>query len=99
MVLFPELGLELQGIPAPPSEEGARSVAARAPGGEADGPGPLLELPLPTARELVMERFERSYVTAKLAQHGGNISRAADAMGVSRQLVHRLLDRYGMKAK
>jgi len=105
LVLFPELGLETQGPPqaevmaTKPTEASSAAGEARAPGGEADGLGPLLQLPLPSARELVMERFERSYVTAKLAQHGGNISRAADAMGVSRQLVHRLLDRYGMKAK
>jgi len=46
-----------------------------------------------------MEPFERSYVTVKLREHKGNISHAADAMGVSRQAVHRLLDRYGLKAK
>ncbi|EYF00008.1 sigma 54-interacting transcriptional regulator [Chondromyces apiculatus] len=61
--------------------------------------GRLLDLSLPEAREVVLEELERSYVAAKLRQHGGNISRAADAMGVSRQLVHRLLERHGMRAK
>jgi transcriptional regulator of acetoin/glycerol metabolism len=34
-----------------------------------------------------------------LQQFEGNISRAAEAMGVSRQLLHRLLDRHGIRAK
>jgi DNA-binding NtrC family response regulator len=92
LVLFPDQGLDLPGA-AEGTGQGAEPAAESAP------PAPLLSMPLPAAREMVMERFERSYVAAKLAQHGGNISRAADAMGVSRQLVHRLLERYGMKAK
>ncbi len=102
LVLFPDLGLDLPGVTA-----GDRGAAVpgqappppAAPGGEGDRLGPLTTLPLPVAREMVMERFERGYLAAKLEQHGGNISRAADAMGVSRQLVHRLLDRYGMRAR
>lgn len=73
------------------------------PGGpenaDMDRLGHLLELPLPEAREMVLEQLERSYVAIKLKQHGGNVSRAADAMGVSRQLVHRLIDRYNLKTK
>lgn len=61
--------------------------------------GSLLEVPLLQARELVMEQFERSYLTVKLSQHKGNISRAAEAMGVSRQLLHRLVERYDLKVK
>ncbi|HEU4404579.1 MAG TPA: sigma 54-interacting transcriptional regulator [Polyangiaceae bacterium] len=114
LVLFPELLGELFGAPAAkapggagPSGAGEPSAPAPVPGGaggaaaaaEAERLVGLLELPLPQAREAVMEQFERRYVAAKLAQHGGNISRAAEAMGVSRQLVHRLLDRYGIRAK
>jgi DNA-binding NtrC family response regulator len=102
LVLFPDLGLDLPASPggdeAAPSPSRAQATAA-APDGEAERLSPLTTLPLPAAREMVMERFERGYLAAKLSQHGGNISRAADAMGVSRQLVHRLLDRYGMRAK
>ena len=83
------------------SPSSSPSASASPAGGASahDRLSPFLQLPLPAARELVMEQFERGYVTAKLAEHGGNISRAAEAMGVSRQLVHRLLDRYGMKAR
>lgn len=99
LVLFPDLSLDL--LSSNPVGEAGRPEAPSPtrPGGEADRLGALLGMPLPAAREMVMERFEHRYLTAKLAQHGGNISRAADAMGVSRQLVHRLLDRYGIKAK
>jgi transcriptional regulator with PAS, ATPase and Fis domain len=91
LVLFPEQGLDLQS----PPEAGQAMPRAPASGSDAR----LLALPLPAAREMVMERFERAYLAAKLEQHDGNISRAADAMGVSRQLVHRMLDRYGMRAR
>jgi transcriptional regulator with PAS, ATPase and Fis domain len=66
---------------------------------DADRLGRLLDLQLPQAREVVMEQFERTYLSTKLRQHAWNISRAADAMGVSRQLVHRLVDRYGLRGK
>ena len=49
------------------------------------------------ARELVVERFERAYLAVKLREHGGNVSRAAQAMGISRQLLHRLMERYGIR--
>ena len=103
LVLFSDLGLDLPDLARerePVSGADPAGVTApAAPTGEAERQGKLFELPLPAAREMVMEQFERGYVAAKLGQHGGNITRAADAMGVSRQLVHRLLDRYGMRAR
>jgi DNA-binding NtrC family response regulator len=92
LLVFPDLGFDPTEAPPAPAAlpAGPPPAAALAP---------LLSLPLPAAREMVMERFERAYLAAKLALSGGNISRAADAMGVSRQLVHRLLDRYGMRAR
>jgi DNA-binding NtrC family response regulator len=56
-----------------------------------------LHLPLREAREQVVDAFERAYLVAKLTETGGNVSRAADAMGVSRQFVHRLMDRYDVR--
>jgi DNA-binding NtrC family response regulator len=83
---------------APPASP---SSVPPAPPAESDGGGnrALLELPLPEARELVMEQFERRYVTERLARHAGNVSRAAESMGISRQLLHRLIERYGLRAK
>lgn len=113
LVLFPELLEELVGpgrspaaAPSQASREAPRSAAPEAAvkreaAKDADAAklGRLMDLSLPEAREVIMEEFERSYVSVKLRQHGGNISRAADAMGVSRQLVHRLIDRYDLKDK
>jgi two-component system response regulator GlrR len=48
---------------------------------------------------MLMEQFERAYVTRRLEKAKYNISRAAEAMGISRQLAHRLVDRYGLKSK
>jgi DNA-binding NtrC family response regulator len=101
LLLFPELVEELARpapTPAAPSPPRAGEEAAPAPP-EEDRLGRLLALPLPEAREVVMEEFERRYVGMKLREHGGNISKAADAMGVSRQLVHRLVARYELKAR
>ncbi len=49
------------------------------------------------ARERIVDRFEASYLAAKLREHDGNVARAAAAMGISRQLVHRLMTRHGLR--
>ncbi len=78
--------LPLDGLHARASLESARP----------DRPG-LLDLPLREARELVVAEFERNYLAAQLERHHGNGAAAAKAMGVSRQLVHRLLCQHGLK--
>jgi DNA-binding NtrC family response regulator len=77
------------------SESGLRPIAD--PKGEPDE-APLLSLPLREARHQVIERFEKRYLLAQLKAHGGTVTRAADAVGVSRQFLHRLMDRYGIKS-
>ncbi|MEJ7733406.1 MAG: sigma 54-interacting transcriptional regulator [Polyangiaceae bacterium] len=57
----------------------------------------IAALGLREAREAVLEHFERAYIAIKLAETSGNVSRAATAMGVSRQFLHRLIDRYGLR--
>ncbi len=42
-------------------------------------------LPLITARQRVVERFERRYIERILAEHGGNVMRAAAASGLARR--------------
>jgi two-component system, NtrC family, response regulator HydG len=39
--------------------------------------------PFPVARRLALQEFERRYVTAVLAKHGGNVSAAARASGLA----------------
>ncbi len=105
LVLFPELIGEMF-VSEPQPNAGTNDRAATPKANEA-APiqnedmqfGKWLELTLPEAREAVLQDLERKYVAAKLRQNDGNISRAAEAMGVSRQLLHRLLDRHGMRAK
>jgi DNA-binding NtrC family response regulator len=86
LILFPTSG------PAP----GAPSPSRPSPFDGGGQGGALLGLPLREAREVMVEQFERAYIAAKLGEHGGNVSRAAEAMGVSRQFLHRLLERYGI---
>jgi transcriptional regulator with PAS, ATPase and Fis domain len=84
LVLFPHLGKQ--------------AIADAAPDGEGGMAG-LLQLPLSEARALVVDQFEREYVIKNLRKQAGNVTRAAEAMGVSRQLVHRLMDRYGIRSR
>jgi DNA-binding NtrC family response regulator len=59
----------------------------------------LFALPLREARQEVVDRFEAQYLAAKLEEHQGNVSKAAAAMGLSRQMVHRLLARHGIGSR
>jgi transcriptional regulator with PAS, ATPase and Fis domain len=62
-------------------------------------PGRLpLHLNLREAREHAIAEFEEAYLSAKLREHAGNVSRAAEAIGVSRQFLHRLIARYGIRS-
>jgi two-component system response regulator GlrR len=83
LTLFPDLGEEA-------------IVHAKPRPGDA-GLGDLTRLPLREAREVVLEQFARAYLVARLREHAGGVSRAAEAMGISRQLVYRLMERYGIR--
>ena len=47
-------------------------------------------LPLPRARELIVEEFERRYVERIVDAHGGNVSRAAAASGIGHRYFQKL---------
>jgi len=49
-----------------------------------------LDLPLARARTMVLESFERQYLARVLAQHGGNVTRAAAASGIARRQFYRV---------
>ena len=53
------------------------------------------ELPLPKARQAVVEAFERRYVQLVLTRHGGNVTRAAEAAGVAKRYFQLLKARLG----
>lgn len=106
LILFPDL-LEEFMPGALRGSEGDRKTPApelEAKAGEENHEGirpaeQLLAMPLLAGRELLVEQYETRYIKKVLAAHDGNISKAADAMGISRQLLHRLLEKYGIKAK
>jgi two-component system response regulator HydG len=52
------------------------------------------DLPLPRARQRVVEEFERVYVARVLERFGGNVSRAAAASGIARRYFHLLVARH-----
>jgi transcriptional regulator with PAS, ATPase and Fis domain len=85
----------------PPSLAGGPALPAPAAGPRPIMPAlvEVLPMPLREARDVVVEHFERAYLAAKLNEHAGNVSRAAEAIGVSRQFMHRLIERYGLKAR
>jgi two-component system, NtrC family, response regulator HydG len=56
---------------------------------------PEFQLPLPVARERVVENFERQYIERLLARHGGNIAHAAAAAGISQRYFRLLRARKG----
>jgi len=54
---------------------------------------PTADLPLRRAREL----FEREYLAHVLARHGGNASRAAKTLGISRVMLQRKIRSYSLR--
>jgi DNA-binding NtrC family response regulator len=50
--------------------------------------GVRLDLPFPAARQNVIEAFERVYIERILAEHDGNVTRAAAASGIARRYFH-----------
>ena len=57
-----------------------------------------MNLAMPHARQLVVEDFEQRYVARAIAEHGGNVSRAAAASGLTRRYFHMLRSKAANKA-
>ncbi len=47
-------------------------------------------LPFPEARRRIVDELERRYVEKALAEHGGNVTRAAEASGIARRQFQRV---------
>jgi DNA-binding NtrC family response regulator len=58
-----------------------------------------MDLPLPRARERVVDAFERRYIERVLAKHNGNVVRAAAASGIARRYFQILKARQGISKK
>ena len=80
------------GGPRPAAAEPAEDPAAKRPSNP-----DVLELPFKEAKAVLVESFERDYLTALLARHKGNISRAAAEAGIDRNYIHRLVKKYGLE--
>ena len=54
-------------------------------------------LPFRDAKKIVVEAFERDFVSRKLAENKGNVSKAAEALGMHRQSLQHKLKELNMK--
>jgi DNA-binding NtrC family response regulator len=54
-------------------------------------------LPFREAKDRAIQYFHQQYIRRMLEQHGGNISRAAEAAGIQRQYLHRLIKEAGIE--
>jgi len=76
----------------------ASDIRALLPGQSADSiSGPearLISLPYMEAKERAIDQFTKSYLEAKLAQHGGIITKAAESSGIPRQHFSLLMKRF-----
>ena len=63
--------------------------------GESSGVRLFLEDDLGTLRQ-ARSAFEKRYIERRLEQHGGNVSRAAEALGVERSHLHRKMKQLGI---
>jgi len=64
---------------------------------QSDGVGEeLLQLPLRTAKQQLVERFERTYLVRLLESTGGNVAEAARRAGVDRGTLFRTIRRHGI---
>lgn len=78
-----------------PSDEGPTRARSLSSAPAPTGSDPItrilaLDLPLAEARQRLVEEFDARYVDHTLAQHGGNVTRAAAAAGVARRHLQRL---------
>ena len=80
------------GAPAPPATPGNDEAAIK----RQSNPD-VLEMPFKEAKAQLVEAFERDYLSALLARHHGNISRAAAEAGIDRNYIHRLVKKYGLE--
>lgn len=55
------------------------------------------DLPFVEAREKALREFDRAFLSAALARHGGNIARTARALGLHRQSLQKLLARRDLR--
>jgi two-component system response regulator AtoC len=81
-------------------EIGVDDLPAAVRGGDAGtGEDSSLQASFKDAKQRVIERFERGYITQALTRHQGNVSKAAEDMGMYRQHLQVKLAEYGIDAE
>ena len=60
-------------------------------------PAPRGRETLPEVGTMTMDEIERSMIEKSLRRHEGNITRAAEALGLSRAALYRRLQKYGIE--
>ena len=61
--------------------------------------GPAASGPEPRSWQEARAAFESGFLTRKLQEHGGNISRTATEIGMERSHLHRKLKAYGISGR
>jgi DNA-binding NtrC family response regulator len=84
-------GAEIRLTDLPPTVRPASATPAIAATEPADAPGTFRE-----AKQRLVERFERDFIADALTRHRGNISKAAEEMGMYRQQLQQKLAEYGI---
>ena len=64
---------------------------------EGGGFSEFLGLPLTEAKNQLVERFERTAITAALEAHNGNVSAAARQLGIHRQNLQQKIEKLGLR--
>ncbi len=96
-----ERSVVLDSVP-PPTRSGLqpafREVPETAPASANPLSVPTPDIPFRTAKEAVVEAFERSYIGPLLERCNGNISKAARVARMDRTYLHQLAQKYGFRA-
>jgi DNA-binding NtrC family response regulator len=77
---------------------GAAVTATASTGVTAPGYEGLSQLPFKDAKARLLEAFEPAYLRALLTRHQGNITRSANAAGLTRYHLRELCKRYGLRS-
>jgi DNA-binding NtrC family response regulator len=60
--------------------------------------GSTRDTPLPSVGSMTLPEIERAMILKALKHHEGNLSRAAESLGMSRPALYRRLEKYGIEA-
>jgi len=77
-------------------EEALSLSVDRSPHGGRDLPPVPLDVPFKDLRERWVDHIEREYVAGLLARHGRNVTAVAEAAGLNRTYIHRLMKKHGL---